>query len=108
MNNDPNTPLPGESGEDFAKRKRIVAAALKSFKQDNAVSEHDRIMNLAAEATLRARDALGGQSPLFMDPRTMYQLAAMSYLESFHSWSKDDLVYLISILHADIFLENHR
>lgn len=99
---DMNLPhIPGESGEDYAKRLKIVDAATKPF-QPGAETEDERILRKGALVNKYVSDKLRTYDAFELPKAEVYRLTAEAYLEAFHSWPHDELVYLTSVLHAQI------
>ncbi len=101
MNNEPN---PEE-------RKRIVDSVMANagmvMPQE---TEDQKIMRKAMEATKRIRDQF---LPIIVadgyPSRKKHGLAiGKAFLEEFHSWPKEDLVYLCCVIHMDALLEKMR
>lgn len=94
--------LPGETGEDFVKRKRMVADALsKMGYKSEALSDHEKILQRVIAINAQVLEATTAER-LFDPGAGAYTAMAKAYLEHFMHWSKDDLVYVCALSHASI------
>ena len=86
--------------------KRIVEAATKPF-QPAPESEHGKRMKRAHDAVWRVRDKVRSKNPEFYTFSADYEAIAKAFLEEFHTWPKDELIYVLSILHTEILIERY-
>ncbi len=92
-------------------RQRIVESVMASAGMTpKEVTDDQRIMRKAMEATRRIRDQFLPTilAHGFPDKKAHGLAIGRAFLEEFHSWPKDELVYLCCVIHTDVLLEKLR
>lgn len=104
MKNNHPLPSPGSDGI----RRRIVNDTLKHFKAKHApkpvheVVERAKLLSLevhrVTKEVLKQSQAAGHP----YNEKAMQALVSKLYLDGFSKWSKDELVFLVTLIHGEI------
>ena len=80
----------------------IVKTVLKAANIKEPV-ENDlaRIVRQAKQVTQEVRAIIGPIAELNPDPQAISQIISKTYLDKFAHWSKDELLFLIVIMHTE-------
>lgn len=91
-------------------RQRIVNDIVGKAFKPKPVTEDQRIMEKAMAAVKRIHEEHAPMIAQHGFPnRKLHGMAiGRSFLEEFHQWSKEDLVYLCCVIHTDALLEKLR
>lgn len=105
MNNEPN---PDQRG-------RMVADALKALSHDfkpMTLNDSELIMKRAMEiakavkAIIKPLDEHVHLTGIQHDVKVMANLVSKAYTEGFCTWSKDELLYLLVLMHTEMVIES--
>jgi len=91
-------------------RQRIVQSVIGKAFTPKPPSEDERIIGRAVAASQRIRNQF---MPMVIEhgfpDRKLHGLAiGRAFLEEFHTWPKEDLIYLACVIHTDALLEKMR
>jgi hypothetical protein len=100
-----------QSNPNPEERARIVAAATKVFKpadpspEEQLITRFEQHKKQVEQMMLTVKNAEGGY---FRNPKAAIELSAKQYAEQLHSWSKDEILYLLCAFLGNATYENLR